>query len=205
MSKMLGDSTTKDSDLAFGTTPPWPLRRFSVEQYQRLGALGILTPEDRVELLEGWIVEKMNHGPMHGYIVRMLADWLHSHLPPGFIVQCQLPLTTERSEPEPDLSIIRGVHKDFRNRHPSGRECRLVIEVADTSVDRDRAKAAIYRSAGVEEYWIINISERSIERYQFAEGLQSDQPAILPANSRITLDISDAVMVLDLATLWNAE
>jgi Uma2 family endonuclease len=158
-----------------------------------------------VELLEGWIVEKMNHGPMHGYIVRMLADWLHSHLPPGFIVQCQLPLTTERSEPEPDLSIIRGVHKDFRNRHPSGRECRLVIEVADTSVDRDRAKAAIYRSAGVEEYWIINISERSIERYQFAEGLQSDQPAILPANSRITLDISDAVMVLDLATLWNAE
>jgi Uma2 family endonuclease len=80
-----------------------------------------------------------------------------------------------------------------------------VIEVVDTSVDRDRAKAAIYRSAGVEEYWIINISERSIERYHFAEGLQSDQPSILPADSRITLDISDAVMVLDLDTLWNAE
>ncbi len=199
---MLGDSTTADSEWGFGKAPPWPLRRFSVEQYQRLGALGILTPEDRVELLEGWIVEKMNHGPMHGYVVRMLADWLHSHLPPGFIVQCQLPLTTERSEPEPDLSMIRGSHQDFRNRHPSGHECRLVIEVADTSVDRDRAKAAIYRSAGVEEYWIINISERSIERYQFAEGSHSDQPSIFAANSKITLLVSGSALSLDLGLIF---
>ncbi|MEZ6133567.1 MAG: hypothetical protein R3C53_01525 [Pirellulaceae bacterium] len=51
--------------------PPLPLRRFSVEQYHQLGELGVLTEEDNVELLEGWIVEKMNQRPIHGYIVRL--------------------------------------------------------------------------------------------------------------------------------------
>lgn len=200
---MLSDSTMTDSEWSSAIAPPWPLRRFSVAQYRQLGAMGILTPEDKVELLEGWIVEKMNHGPMHGYIVRVLADWFHSQLPLGYLVQCQLPITTAKSEPEPDLSIVRGNHHDFRTRHPSGQECRLVIEVADTSIDRDRAKAEIYRSSGVEEYWIVNVNERWVERYQFVEGSQTHQPSILPANTHLTIRISDTELVLDLGVIFN--
>ncbi len=66
--------------------PPLPLRRFSVAQYHQLGQLGVLTPEDRVELLEGWIVEKMNQRPIHGYLVGLLSEWFQCRLPDGYIV-----------------------------------------------------------------------------------------------------------------------
>lgn len=78
-----------------------------------------------------------------------------------------------------------------------------MIEVADTSIDRDRAKAEIYRSSGVEEYWIVNINERWVERYQFVEGSQTHQPSILPANTHLTIRISDTELVLDLGVIFN--
>jgi hypothetical protein len=66
--------------------PPGPVHRFTVEQYHQLADLGILGPEDRVELLEGWIVEKMNHRPAHGYVVGLLTQRLFANLPEGWIV-----------------------------------------------------------------------------------------------------------------------
>jgi len=145
--------------------PPLSLRKFTVAQYHRLGELGVLTPDDRVELLEGWIVEKMNHGPAHGFAVRFLTNWLQNHVPAGWICQCQLPITTHRSVPEPDLAVVRGCITDFRDRHPSGSDCRLLVEVADSSLQKDRAKVEIYLSAGVEEYWILNLEEKHLECY----------------------------------------
>lgn len=145
--------------------PPWPVRRFTVQEYARLGECGILSAEDRVELLEGWIVPKMNQRPAHRYVVGVLNQWLQQNLAQGFIALCQLPITTERSEPEPDLVVVRGNHEAYRDRHPRGGDCRLVIEVADTSVDRDRLKALIYASAGVTEYWLLNLVDRQLERY----------------------------------------
>jgi Uma2 family endonuclease len=182
--------------------PPLPLRRFSVEQYHQLGALGVLTSEDRVELLEGWIVEKMNQRPIHGYIVRLLSEWFQGRLPSGFIMQCQLPITTQRSEPEPDIAIVKGVHHDFRDQHPSGGDCRLVIEVADTSVERDRAKAWIYESAGVEEYWLVNIHSHSVERYRFLESELEQQPSILAADAKLAFRLTDMELVLDLRLIF---
>ena len=89
--------------------PPLPLHRFSVEEYHQLGELGVLSPDDRVELLEGWIVEKLNQRPIHGFIVRFLSEWFQSRLPSGYIAQCQLPISTQRSEPEPDVAIVAGI------------------------------------------------------------------------------------------------
>jgi Uma2 family endonuclease len=138
-------------------SPPLPIHRFSVEHYHRLGELGVLGPDDRVELLEGWIVKKMNQRPAHGYAVTVLDTWLQSQVSSQCIVRCQLPITLENSEPEPDLAVVRGELSHFRHKHPGGSDCRLVIEVSDTSLAKDNAKAAIYASAGVEEYWIVNL------------------------------------------------
>lgn len=182
--------------------PPLPLRRFSVAQYHQLGELGVLTPEDRVELLEGWIVEKMNQRPIHGFIIRFLSEWLQSRLPAGFILQCQLPITTQRSEPEPDVAIVTGVQEDFRESHPKGLDCRLVIEVADTSVEKDRAKAAIYQSAGVEEYWIVNIGAQCIEQYRLAESSELQAPIVLDRDSQIVIRIAESELVLDLDLIF---
>ncbi|EAQ80722.1 Uma2 family endonuclease [Blastopirellula marina] len=185
-------------ELNTSVAPPLPLRRFSVEQYHQLGEIGVLTPEDRVELLEGWIVEKMNQRPIHGFVVRLLNEFFLRELPEGCLCQCQLPITSERSEPEPDIAIVLGVHADFRNRHPNGADCRLVIEVADTSLERDRAKADIYRTAGVQEYWIVNISDQCLERYAYTDKGSAFQSTLIPSDSHVSLNVRDKELTLDL-------
>jgi Uma2 family endonuclease len=181
--------------------PPLPLHKFTVEEYHRLSEIGVLTPEDKVELLEGWIVEKMNQRPIHGFIVAFLTELFQNHLPKQYKLRCQLPITTERSEPEPDIAIIRGVHEAFRTRHPGGQDCRLIIEVADTSLDKDRAKTSIYREAGVREYWIVNIGEACVERYDFANSA-SDVPDIISGNSLISIALDDGPIQIHLQQLF---
>jgi Uma2 family endonuclease len=167
---------TFQSDVA----PPVPIHRFTVEQYHALGEQGLLGPEDRVELLEGLIVQKMNQLPPHGFAVRYLDHWLQSIVADGWLIQCQLPITLSTSEPEPDLAVLRGSLGDFMKRHPSGEDCRLVIEVADSSLSRDLGKAAIYASAGVEEYWIVKIANKSLLRMrQPSEGIYQETSELL--------------------------
>ncbi|MEM9586531.1 MAG: Uma2 family endonuclease [Planctomycetota bacterium] len=180
--------------------PPLPLRRFSVAQYHQLGDLGVLTPEDNVELLEGWIVEKMNQRPIHGFIVAALTERFQRGLPICYVVRCQLPITTARSEPEPDVAIVRGSHSDYRERHPVGGDCRLIIEVADTSLEKDRSKAAIYRDAGVQEYWIINVAEKVVERYDFSNaGLQAK---VMSADASMIVSLDVQSISIDVKHLF---
>lgn len=183
-------------------TPPFPVHRFTVKQYQRLGELGVLTPEDHVELIEGWIVEKTNHRPAHGYVVRLLNDWLRSQLSAGWLVQSQLPITTLRSEPEPDLAILRGQHADFRDRHPAGNECRLLIEVADSSLLKERAKANIYATAGVEEYWIVNLVDHQVEMYTHSDGACYRHSIIFTRDQIIEIRVGDETLRLPLDPLF---
>ncbi len=179
--------------------PPLQIRKFTVAQYHQLGELGVLTPNDRVELLEGWIVEKMNHGHAHGFAVQFLNIWLNAQLLSGWICRCQLPITTPRSEPEPDLAVVRGSITDFRDGHPAGNDCRLIIEVADSSIQKDRAKAAIYFSSGVEEYWIVNLEGKHIERYvNSAPGVQQ----VFGRNETIQTQIGDKTIELVLSELF---
>jgi len=185
-------------ELNSAIAPPLQLHRFSVEQYHRLGEMGVLTPEDKVELLEGWIAAKMNQRPIHGYLVGLLNELFVRQLPPGWICRCQLPITTERSEPEPDIAIVQGMQVDYRDGHPSGMQCRLIIEVADTSLDKDRSKSAIYRSAGVLEYWIVNINSKCVERYVG----DSLQPAIVQADSQISIQVDETAIEIELKHIF---
>ena len=180
------------------------MHRFTVAQYRQLGELGVLTPEDRVELLEGWIVEKMNHRPAHGYAVRYLNNWLVRVLPDGWLAQCQLPITTDNSEPEPDLAVVRGKNSDFGNRHPYGKECQLLIEVADTSLAKDRAKAAIYATAGVSEYWIVNLIDRRLERFQQSDGSAYRAQTFVALDDTIELELDEMCYPLKVAMLFSA-
>lgn len=193
---------TTQLDFNSALAPQLPLKRFTVAEYHRFGEIGVLTPDDKVELLEGWIVKKMNQRPIHGYIVGLLSEWFQNRLPPGHIVRCQLPITTQRSEPEPDLAIIAGTHQDFRECHPSGKDCRLIIEVADTSLERDRAKAAIYHSAGVEEYWIVNVDAECIERFQLSSAKETPNPSIITAGMQASIRIGQTEMAVDVKQIF---
>lgn len=179
--------------------PPLPLLRFSVEQYHQLGEIGILTPEDKVEMLEGWIAQKMDQQPIHAFIVAVRAESFQSQLPNTFKLRCQLPITTPRSEPEPDIAIIQGAQEEFRTRHPSGTDCRLIIEVADTSLEKDRAEATIYQDAGVQEYWIVN--DEYVERYEFSNRL-IQKPEVIPASSQISLECNQTLLTVQLKDIF---
>ncbi|MBP88769.1 MAG: hypothetical protein CMJ64_18995 [Planctomycetaceae bacterium] len=150
------------------TTPsdsPFPLHRFTVDEYRRLGEVGVLTPEDRVELLEGVVIEKMNHNPSHSGTVSVIEGFLNPLLPDGWFIRVQDSVTTEDSEPEPDLAIVRGHRRDYLQRHPGPADTALLIEVADSSLERDRYKCQIYARAGFPAYWIVNLVDRKIEVY----------------------------------------
>jgi Uma2 family endonuclease len=138
---------------------------FSVEEYHRLGEYN--DRGRRTELIRGIIIEKMSKSPLH----RILASFLYRHLlaqlPPGFSVWKEEPLTFLDSEPEPDISVTRGVEHDYLKAHPTSAE--LVIEIAVTSPALDRENATLYAEAGVKEYWIVLGRERLVEVFRRPE------------------------------------
>ena len=146
--------------------PAYPIWQLTVEQYHTMISTGILIDGDPVELLEGWLVIKMPKNPPHSFTTQMLREILAAMLPLGWFVDDQEPITTEDSEPEPDLSIVRGERRMYCDRHPSPEDLELVVEVADSSLERDRnIKKRIYARAGIPVYWIVNLPERQIEVY----------------------------------------
>jgi len=145
--------------------PPFQIARFSVEQYHRMIESGAFTEDDRLELIEGWVVQQMAKGPGHEYAVGQGEELLRARVPGGWHVRNQAPITLTSSEPEPDLTIVRGDRGVYRQRHPGASEVALVVEVSDTSLNTDHVKGKAYGSAGIAEYWIINLVDRCVEVY----------------------------------------
>jgi len=130
----------------------------SVETYHRLGEMGALLED--VELLRGIVVTKMAKSPLHEFVAQVLMRLLLALVPPGYEVRPERPLTLGDSEPEPDLSVVKGRPHDWLLAHPT--TAALVVEVAVSSVDIDEGKAGIYAEAGIPEYWIVQPEERRV-------------------------------------------
>ena len=155
---------------------PFPVRKFSKPEYQLLGKLGVLSVDDRVELLEGWIVPKMNHNPPHDLALMLVEEKLRCCLPSNMLLRIQMPISTVDSEPEPDLAIVLGPIRRCSQRHPEPDDVLLVIEIADTSLARDRQKCRLYARGNMREYWIVNLENRQIEVH-----CQPSGPTLAPA------------------------
>ena len=146
--------------------PNEPIWRLTVAQYHEIIQAGILTPDDTLELLEAWLITKMTKNPHHTLSTQLLNDALRPVIPSGWIINNQEPITTADSEPEPDISIIRGKRRDYIDRHPYPEDIALVIEVSDATLQRDRTlKLRIYANARIPVYWIINLQQRQVEVY----------------------------------------
>jgi Uma2 family endonuclease len=161
--------------VAMSTPPsgsPPPIRRFTVDEYHRMIDAGILTEDDPVELLDGCIVTKMPRNPPHDATIHVAGKVLNNVLPAGWDVQIQSAITTDDSEPEPDLTVVRGTPRDYMDHHPGAREIGTLIEVSDSSLDHDRTmKGASYARASIAVYWIINLCDRRVEVYTDPTGL----------------------------------
>lgn len=151
--------------------PGVKFRRISVEEYHAMARAGILSEDDAVELLEGWLVHKMTKNPPHTATTRYIRAALERSLLAGYFVDSQEPITLSDSEPEPDVFVVRGTLDDYTSRHPYSHEVVLVVEVADSSLVQDRStKKRVYASEGIPVYWIANLLEDQIELYSEPSG-----------------------------------
>ncbi|MCI0376115.1 MAG: Uma2 family endonuclease [Gemmataceae bacterium] len=146
--------------------PPPPMRRLTVAEYHHMIDTGILSENDNVELLEGWIVPKMPRKPPHDGVIQMTSKALGQRLPSGWEIRIQSAITTADSEPEPDIGVVRGDERTYLHRHPQPQDVGLLVEVAETSLTQDRQeKGRIYARAGIAHYWIINLVDNQVECY----------------------------------------
>lgn len=138
---------------------------FTVEDYHRMGEAGILHEDDRVELIEGEIVEMTPIGARHASCVRELNSLLSRQVEETLRVDVQNPIKLdERSEPQPDLAVIRA--RDYRESLPMPEDVLLLIEVSDTTLAYDKnVKLPLYARAGIPEVWIVDVGGETIERH----------------------------------------
>jgi Uma2 family endonuclease len=154
-----------------GRYPPLPVRRFTLQEYHRMIERGIFTSEDRVELLEGWVVCKMTRNPPHDVALALVLKALGGKVPKGWHCRSQSAITTDVSEPEPDVAVVRGVERDYSAAHPRPRDVGLIVEVADRSVQTDRdLKGPLYGRVGIPVYWLLNLPDGRLELYSDPTG-----------------------------------
>ncbi|MGH7214977.1 MAG: Uma2 family endonuclease [Tepidisphaeraceae bacterium] len=173
--------------MTLATTQPLPPRaaytdelifRLTVDQYHQLIRSGNLTEDDPVELIEGILVFKMPKKSPHVMSTGLARREVEPLLPRGWHYRSQDPITLSDGEPEPDGMIVRGTLEDYAARHPGPADVALVIEVADTSLERDRGiKLRSYARAGIPCYWLINLIDRQVEVYEQPDPAAQPQPA----------------------------
>jgi Uma2 family endonuclease len=173
--------------------PPWPVRRWTVAEYHQMIQAGILTENDRVELIEGWIAPKMPYNPPHDGTLDNARELVERLVSPAWRVRVQMSITTADSEPEPDIVVVPGPASRYYTRHPEPQEIALAAEVADSSLPFDRGdKCRAYARAGIVCYWIINLVNRQVEVYSDPTG-----PALAPAyRQRTDYALADSVPVV---------
>jgi Uma2 family endonuclease len=144
---------------------PVPRRLFTVDEYYEMARVGILKPDERVELLDGEIVRMSPIGSPHAWCVKRL-NRIFSQVEARCLVSVQDPLRLDdRSEPEPDIVILQPDTPE--DRHPGPADVLLVIEVADSSIRVDRRrKLPMYARASIAEYWIVDLNADRIEVYR---------------------------------------
>jgi Uma2 family endonuclease len=142
---------------------PIRTRRWTRAEYDRLIAAGAFDPGERLELLDGQLLVREPQGSRHAVAIELALRALERALGPEWRVRVQLPVALDaESEPEPDLSVVRGDPRSSVAAHPASPV--LIVEIADSSLAFDREhKGSLYARAGVADYWIVNLVERVLE------------------------------------------
>jgi Uma2 family endonuclease len=147
------------------------LRKFTVPEYQRLIDAGILQSGEKVELLDGYLVQKMTIHPPHTFSLQATWQLILPLLGGIWEARVQQPILLATSMPEPDLALARGTRHTYATCTPVPADLGLVVEVADTSLAIDRGiKGPLYGAAGIAVYWIVDVIHRQVELYTLAGG-----------------------------------
>nr|WP_290223664.1 Uma2 family endonuclease [Trichocoleus desertorum] len=143
-------------------------RQFTVTQYHQMVEAGILAEDDRVELIEGEIIEMSPIGRRHAACVNRLVRLFSERLGDRVIVAAQNPVElSDRSEPQPDVALLQPRPDFYEAGHPQPQDILLLVEVADTTVEFDREiKIPLYAKSGVREVWLVDLNQNAIAVYR---------------------------------------
>ena len=177
MTTQVKDPETATATLPAAVAPPVPAadtaampekRKFTVAEYYRMAEVGILGPEERVELIEGEVLVMAPPGPLHAGNVMRSTEVFAWRRDARFVVQVQNPLRLDDgSEPEPDVMLLRRREDYYTTAHPTPADTLLVMEVADSSLEYDRgAKAHIYGRAGIPQTLVANLPGDCVEGFE---------------------------------------
>jgi Uma2 family endonuclease len=156
--------------------PTDPLYRMPLGVYDGVADAGLLGPSDKVELLDGLLVKKMTKGDPHIAVTMLIQEALRGVVPAGWHVKKEDPVALptgpkgHASEPEPDVSVVRGGIRDYLTHKPRPEDAALVIEVSDRSLRDDRAKLIRYAWAGIPVAWLVNLNDRTVEVHSGPSG-----------------------------------
>lgn len=175
--------------------------RLTTADYHKMGEAGVFHPTDRVELIEGEIIDMAPIGSPHAGIVALLNHLMVPALAEQAIVNVQNPVVLgEHSEPQPGLSVLRPRADFYRNSHPVPADIMLLIEVAESSSHFDREiKLPLYARYNVSELWLVDLQHKALTRHRapvegmYRETLQPhDLTCIVPLElPQAALDLSD--------------
>jgi Uma2 family endonuclease len=142
-------------------------RHFNVTEYYRMAAAGVFTEDDRVELIEGEIIEMNPIGSRHAACVGRLTKIFERSAGDRVIVWVQNPVQIgDYSEPLPDVALLKPRDDFYAQAKPQPTDVLLIIEVSDSSVEYDRdIKLPLYARAGIPEMWLVNLPQETIEIY----------------------------------------
>ena len=170
--------------------PLTPTRKlWSVDEYYRMSEVGVLTPDERTELIEGEIILMAAKNPPHVTIGNLAADYLRNLLAGAAYIRTQDPIRLDlRSEPEPDIAVVQGTSRQYLEHHPTPDEIFLIIEVADATLNYDlKRKSQLYAKAKILEYWVIDV--RLCQVHVFREPVQKTyrQKSVLASDASVAL------------------
>ncbi|MBM3237413.1 Uma2 family endonuclease [Candidatus Poribacteria bacterium] len=165
-SPLLSPQWREATDLAANSLRTQKLRQWTREEYMKMAELGVLAPGERVELIEGEVIQMSPQNSPHTTAVILVAEALRTAFGQGYVIRTQAPLAlSEISEPEPDVAVVSGMPRAYRDAHPT--TALLIVEVSDTTLTYDRGwKASLYAKAGIEDYWIVNLVHQRLEVYR---------------------------------------
>ncbi len=143
------------------------VKRFTLDEYHKLAELGFFHEEERIELINGEIIQMVAKGKPHETCLRKLWKELPKLVGDRATLQSQAPIIIPpKSEPEPDFALLKNRDDDYLSGHPQPADVLLVMEVSDSSLDYDQdVKIPLYAQAGISDYWIFNLFDNYLECY----------------------------------------
>ena len=207
MSATLKQIETK-MNLRIETDDEFPIHKISVKDYEKMIDIGIFDEDDRVELLDGVLIEMSPKKTRHTIVNYLVGEFFQDNFRRQTIIRLQEPIILDDfSEPEPDAVLAVPPLLKYLNSHPTADDILLVVEVSDTTVAKDRRKAFNYARAGIVQYLLLNINTDELEDYRepAADGYRFKQTHDRAASFNLVAFPEVEIRVAELLPPENAE